>query len=230
MGARHHDADPLASALDLVGERWTLLIVRELLLGARRFTDLSRAFPGLSRNLLTARLRRLEQEGLVLRRQLPPPFSAQVYEVTEEAWALTRVIAPVAVWGMRRLGPEQSLRSFRAGMFAIGMVAFARLEAAEGVRDTCQFEIAGEVFHIVVADGRIRPREGPAADADVVITTDPQTCIAIMSGTLSPMEAVGEGRMRAAGDPDAARRLLEIFPGPGLPGEPARAVVEAGPL
>lgn len=197
------------------------------MLGPRRFTDLSHAFPGLSRNLLTARLRRLEREGLVLRRELPPPFSAQVYDVTDEAWALTRVIAPVAVWGMRRLGPERSLRGFRAGTFAIGMVAFARWEAAEGVRDTCQFEIAGEVFHIVVADGRIRPREGRAPDADVVVTTDPQTCISIMSGTLSPVDAVREGRMRAEGDAEAARRLLDMFPGPGSPGEPARAVVEA---
>ena len=221
MLGSHQEDEALAWTLDLVGERWTLLIVRDLLLGPARFTDLSRGLPRLSRNLLTARLRRLEREGLVRRRRLPPPAAAQVYEVTEEGWSLARIVTPLAIWGMRRLGPERALEAFRATTFAIGMVVFANAAAAKGVDDTCQFDVDGESFHLRIEDGTIRPYKGPADKPDVVITTDAATCVAIMTGSLTPADAVEAGKMRAEGDVEAALRLLEIFPGPSLPGEPA---------
>lgn len=219
MVSTDQEDEALAYTLELVGERWTLLIVRDLLLGPARFTDLSRGLPRLSRNLLTGRLRRLEKEGLVRRRELPPPAASQVYEITDEGWSLARIVAPLSIWGLRRLGRDRALRGFRASTFAIGMTVFADPAAAEGVEDTCQFDVDGESFHIEIADGDIRPYRGPAAKPDVVITTDPETCVAIMAGTLAPSDAVEAGRMRATGDVSAAMRLLEIFPGPSLPGE-----------
>ncbi|MDQ3730147.1 MAG: helix-turn-helix transcriptional regulator, partial [Actinomycetota bacterium] len=171
MVPSYQEDEALAWTLDLIGERWTLLIVRDLLLGPARFTDLSQGLPRLSRNLLTARLRRLEEEGLVQRRQLPPPAATQVYEITEEGWSLARIVAPLSVWGLRRLGPELALAGFRASTFAIGMVAFADPAAAEGIDHTCQFDIDGESFHIRIEDGSIRPHRGPAAKPDVVVNT-----------------------------------------------------------
>ena len=227
MARSYRDDEVLAQTLDLIGERWTLLILRDLLLGPRRFSDLSRGLPRLSRNILTARLRHLEAEGLVERRDLPPPTSVQVYEITDDGWSLARAVAPLAVWGIRRLGRERARKTFRASSLALGMVAFADTAAAAGVFDSCQFDVAGESFHLEIADGRIRPFEGPGLHPDVVITTDVDTCIEIMSATLSPVDAVRAGRMTAEGDVEAAMRLLEIFPGPSLPGERPPASVGA---
>lgn len=227
MRPSHGDDEPLAWTLDLLGERWTLLIVRDLLLGPARFTDLSRGLPRLSRNLLTARLRRLESEGLVRRRRLPPPAASQVYEITDEGWSLARIVAPLEVWGLRRLGAERALKAFRATTFAIGMAVFADTAAAEGVDDTAQFDVGGESFHIRIANATIRPHAGSAVEPDVIVTTDAATCVAIMQGSLAPADAVEAERMRADGDVDAAMRLLEIFPGPSLPGEPAARRSEA---
>lgn len=227
MVSSHDPDEALAWALDLIGERWTLLIVRDLLLGPARFTDLSRGLPRLSRNLLTARLRRLETEGLIQRRQLPPPAAAQVYEITDEGWSLARIVTPLAVWGLRRLGPKRAVKGFRASSFAIGMVVFADYAAAEAVEDTCQFDVEGESFHIEIAGGDIRPFRGPAERPDVVVATDAETCVALMIGSLTPSDAVEAGRMRAEGDVRAAMRLLEIFPGPALAGEPGARTLEA---
>jgi len=223
----YRDDEVLAWTLDVVGERWTLLILRDLLLGPRRFTDLSRGLPRLSRNLLTTRLRHLEEEGLIERRELHPPGGVHVYEITEEGWSLARAVAPIAVWGLRRLDPERARATFRATTFALGMVAFADTAAAAGVFDSCEFQIEGESFHLEIADGRIRPYAGPSLHPDVVVTTDVDTCIAIMTSALTPAEAVQAGRMRAEGDVEAALRLLEIFPGPRLPGERATEKVSA---
>lgn len=227
MVRSYQEDDVLASTLDVIGERWTLLIVRDLLLGPRRFTDLAKGLPRLSRNLLTARLRRLQAEGIIQQRELPAPAAAQVYELTDDGWDLARAVAPLALWGVRRLDPNRALEIFRATTFALGMVAFANVQAAADVHEVCQFDVDGHSFHIEIADGRIRPYDGPATRPDVVITTDAQTCLAIMRAELQPSEAAAAGRMRAEGDPDAALRLLEIFPGPRMPGDAAPLAAEA---
>jgi DNA-binding HxlR family transcriptional regulator len=227
MDRRYRDEDPLAWALDLVGERWTVLVVRDLLLGPRRFTDLANGLPRTSRNLLTARLRRLEEEGLVRRRELPPPLRVQLYEATEASWDVARALLPLAIWGMRRLGPEHALRTFRVSSFAIGMVAFADRREAEGVRATCQFDVEGESFHLEIDDGAIRPGEGPAEAPAVTVTADRETCAEMMAGRLTAPEAVASGRMVAAGDPEVAVRLFSIFPPLRLPGDPDLRAAEA---
>lgn len=227
MPLSYRQDEVLAWTLDQIGERWTLLILRDLLLGPKRFSDLSRELPRLSRNLLTARLRRLEAEGVVARRNLPPPAAARVYEVTEAGWSLARAIAPLAVWGARRMRPEQALDGFRPSTFALGMVAFADLEAAGDADLRCEFRVGEDAFHIDVADGRVRPYEGAAERPDVVVEADPATCLAIMVGRLTPIDAVRAGLMKAEGDPEAATRLLAVFPGPRLPGERTAEPVEA---
>src|ERR687885_3056395 len=111
----------LARALDVVGDRWTLLIVRELAPGPRRFVDLLDGLPGVSRNLLTGRLRALEGAGIIARRELPPPAARQVYELTDDGLDLAVAMAPLIAWGARRIGDRRPGEAFRARWPAVAM-------------------------------------------------------------------------------------------------------------
>src|SRR5947208_3011791 len=120
----------LARTLDVAGDRWTLLIVRELAPGPRRFTDLIDGLPGISRNLLTERLRDLERDGVIARKELPPPAARQVYELADDGRDLAHAMGPLIAWGARRLGDRKSGQLFRPRWPAVGMVSLANHEAA----------------------------------------------------------------------------------------------------
>src|SRR5918999_1482945 len=130
---RYEQYCALARTLDVVGHRWTLLIIRELRPGPRRFTDLVDGLPGISRKLLTERLRDLERDSLVPRRQLPPPAARQVYELTDDGRDLAAAMAPLIAWGARRLGNRQPPESFHARWAAVAMAGLADREAAKAV-------------------------------------------------------------------------------------------------
>src|SRR6266571_9269434 len=126
----------VARALDLVGERWALLVVRELILGPKRFTDLRRGLPGIGTNVLAARLKELESSGVLARRTLPPPAASTVYELTEYGRELEEVMLAFGRWGAKSMGaraPEQTLQS---EWVAVALKAFFRPEAAEDLRAT----------------------------------------------------------------------------------------------
>jgi DNA-binding HxlR family transcriptional regulator len=202
--------DPLAWALDLVGERWSLLILRDLLLGPRRFTELLEREPGLSRNLLSTRLRKLQADGLVRRRD-----PDGLYEVTDDAWSLAIAFAPLAFWGAHRMTGPRPRDVFRASSFALGMAVVADRHAARGVHETYEFDVEGERFHLRVDDGAIAPHEGPAEQADLLVRTDAETCVRIMRGE-APADLLAEGLMTAEGSPEAGMNCLAIFrPPPG---------------
>ena len=201
----------LARALDVAGDRWALLIVRELRPGPRRFTDLVEGLPGISRKLLTDRLRELERDGVVARRHLPPPAARQVYELTEDGHDLAAAMTPLIAWGARRLGERKPGEIFRARWSAVGMAALADLAAAEGVNDTYQYVVGDSAFHFVVADGSIEVRDGRAGDPRVVVTTDDDTWADIVTGKTSAAAAAAAGRLTVEGDRAAAKRLNEIF-------------------
>lgn len=201
----------LARALDVVGDRWTLLIVRELRPGSRRFTDLIDGLPGISRKLLTERLRALERDGLVARSELPPPAARQVYELTDDGRDLAEAVVPLVAWGARRLGDRASSESFQARWATFAMAAFADREAASGVSDTYQFLVGDSAFHFTVDDGRIEPHDGWAGEPAVVVTTDEATWADIASGKITADAAAATGAMTTDGDPQAARRLTRIF-------------------
>src|SRR5919109_3249732 len=116
---RYQQYCALARALDTVGNRWTLLIVRELVPGPRRFTDLLDGLPGVSRKLLTERLRSLERDGVIARKELPPPAARQVYELTDDGRDLATAMAPLIAWGGRRLGNRQRAESFHPRWSAV---------------------------------------------------------------------------------------------------------------
>jgi DNA-binding HxlR family transcriptional regulator len=208
---RYEQYCALARALDVVGDRWTLLIVRELVPGPRRFSDLIDGLPGVPRNLLSARLRALEGDGIIARRGLPPPAARQVYGLTDDGRDLAHVMAPLIAWGARRLGERKPTETFRARWPAVAMAGLADREAAEGVRETYQYLIGPSAFYFTVDDGSIRVHDGRANGAVVTITTDEETWVNVVSGKTTASAAAASGALTVAGDQDAARRLREIF-------------------
>lgn len=200
-----------ARALDVVGDRWTLLIVRELMFGPRRFTDLIDGLPGISRNLLAERLRALERDGVVVRQELPPPVARQVYELTEDGRDLADAMVPLVAWGMRRLGARKSTESFRPQWAALAMAFFANREAARGVRETYQYVVGRLEFHFTVDDGSIQLHGGRAHDPAATVTTDEETWADLASGKITRAAAIASGAMTLSGDRHAVSRLPKIF-------------------
>ena len=201
----------LARALDVAGDRWTLLIVRELAPGPRRFTDLIDGLPGVSRKLLTERLRMLERDGIVARTELPPPAARQVYELTEDGHDLATAMSPLIAWGARRIGDRQAEEGFHARWPAVGMAGLADREAAKGVSETYQYLVGDSAFHFTVDDGSIEVHDGRAEDPSVVVTTGEETWADIASGKTEASSAAATGALTVAGDPRAAKRLGKIF-------------------
>lgn len=208
---RYQQFCALARTLDVAGDRWTLLIVRELAPGPRRFTDLIDGLPGISRKLLTERLRTLERDGILARRELPPPAARQVYELTEDGRDLAHAMAPLIAWGARRLGERRPAETFRARWPAVAMAGLADPEAARDVHETYQYLVGDDAFHFTVDDGTIRLHDGLAQDPAVVLTTDAETWADLAAGKVSGSAAAAAGALTIAGEPAAIARLRSIF-------------------
>jgi DNA-binding HxlR family transcriptional regulator len=201
----------LARALDVLGERWTLLVLRELFTGPKRFSDLLDALPGLSTGLLTTRLRSLEAEGVVARRRLAPPAASSVYEVTDEGRALEPALGTLARFGVRRLGAPTPSQAFRP-QWAMLAVRWAHdAGALDGVEQTSQFEVGDEVFHVRVHGGGLSVADGPAEAADVVVRTDPRTFAHAAHDPEAAAAAVADGRLSVEGDRDAIETCLRVL-------------------
>ncbi len=186
-------------------------MVRELMLGSRRFTDLIDGLPGISRNLLTERLRSLEQDGIIAREELPPPAARQVYELTEDGRDLANALVPLVAWGTRRLGTRKPGESFRARWAALAMATFADREAANRVSESYQYLVGRTAFHFIVDAGSIELQYGRATSPAVTLTTDEETWADLASGTTTASSAAAAGALTFAGDPDAVARLASIF-------------------
>jgi DNA-binding HxlR family transcriptional regulator/putative sterol carrier protein len=201
----------LARALDVSGDRWTLLIVRELAPGPRRFTDLLHGLPGISRNLLTQRVRELERNGIITRQELPPPVARQVYELSDDGRDLATAMVPLIAWGARRLGDRRPEDSFRARWPTVALAGLADTRAAKGVRESYEYLVDDAAFHFTVDDGAIEVHDGRAADPVATVTTDEETWLTIMSGKMTVTEA--RGALTITGDPEAVERMSTIFAG-----------------
>src|SRR4051794_21132778 len=204
----------LARALDVVGDRWTLLVVRDLIMGPKRFTDLLEGLPGIGRNLLVARLRHLEAQRLVRRSVLAPPAASRVYELTADGREPALALGPLTRWGARRLGQRADGELFRPGWMAMAMTAGADVEATRGVHAIYQLEVDGDVWHMRVDDGIVEPRATAAERPDVVIRMDTTTLVDLVAGATSPLEAAGAGRLTIDGPPEAFAQCVAIFAGP----------------
>ena len=201
----------MARTLDVIGERWTLLIVRELMLGPKRFTDLLPGLPGIGKNLLTARLRHLEEAGIVARRDLPPPAASRVYELTEDGRALGPAMAELGRWGVERLGPAPPEYTFRLGWAMFPMSYMADVDATRGLHEVYEFRVDDEVFQLEVDDGAVLPHAGAPLEADLVITMDADTLSALFEGDLSPFDALTGGRVKAEGSPEVLQHSLAVL-------------------
>jgi DNA-binding HxlR family transcriptional regulator/putative sterol carrier protein len=199
----------VARALDVVGERWTLLLVRELSTGPKRFKDLLEGLPGIGTNLLTNRLKRLEADGIVRRATLPPPAGSNVYELTGLGRSLEPVIVAFSRWGARLLDTPREDDDLRAGWAAVAMRSTFKPSAMGGHPCTYEFRIDGEAFHLRVGESReVEVRQGSAPDPDLVVVGDAKTFLAVASGRLRPEEAVESEALRVEGERDEERQTL----------------------
>jgi len=199
---------PVARVLDVVGERWALLIVRELLLGPRRFTDLAEGLPGIGTSVLTTRLKQLEQSGLVRRRILPAPAASVVYELTEEAVGLAGILVAMARWGMSLLGPRGQDDQVN-GRWLVLALAVTAPDARPVPAGTYELRIDDEVLNIRALDGHLQPSQGPGPDPAATITMSGDTLAAIASGSLDLPSSQADELIAIDGDAAGARRLLE---------------------
>lgn len=202
---------PLAHALGLVGERWAFLVVRELLHGPKRYTDLLEGLPGIGTNILAARLRGLEEAGVVRKRQLPPPAASKVYELTDYGSELEEVFYALARWGARSLGPPGPDDELYPEW---GVNAFAALffpEAARGLAETYVLRVNGDVFSAHVEDGHMHASVGAIEDAAVAIETEMETFFSLVGGELSPREALKRRLVSIEGDRAAYDRFFQVF-------------------
>jgi DNA-binding HxlR family transcriptional regulator len=205
----------LAYALDVVGERWTLLIVRELVAGPRRFKDLMDGLPGISTNLLAERLKRLEQQGVIRHRTLPPPAGSSVYELTDIGQALEKTLLELGKWGSQFVPPTpEGATALHVGSYALTLKTFFRPERAQGINETYELRVDSEVLQAQINNGDIRVQQGEMLRADVVFYTDMSAYLGLLAGQIDPEKAIASGMIRIKGDPGALRRFLNIC---GLP-------------
>jgi DNA-binding HxlR family transcriptional regulator len=199
-----------ARALEVVGERWALLVVRDLLVGPKRFTDLLRGLPGIPSNVLTTRLKELESAGVAQRRVLPRPSRAVVYELTEYGMELEPVVVELGRWGAKNLGDPRPDETITVDSLITALRTTFHPEAARGFRAGYELRVGEMVLHARVDDGRIQVAEGSLPDADLAIDAGPGIR-ALMAGEVSPADAIENGIVRVTGDPTLLTRFAEIF-------------------
>jgi DNA-binding HxlR family transcriptional regulator/putative sterol carrier protein len=200
----------IACALELVGERWALLIVRDLILSPKRFTELQRGLPRIPSNVLSARLKELEHAEIVCRRLLPRPEAGVVYELTEYGRELEDAVLRLGLWGARSLAEPRPEDVVTADSLQLALRATFRPKAARGLKASYELRLGEIVLHARVDNGALEVGEGPLPEADLSLETD-LTIRALMTGELSPREALKTGRVRVKGKRALLERFVELF-------------------
>lgn len=201
---------PVARSLDVLGERWTLLIIRELLLGPKRFKELLGRLPAMGTNRLAERLQLLERSGVVVRRALPAAADVRAYELTPYGERLRPVLNQLATWGTELpLDDEVDPGTARAELLAAYLADTCPPGAAGDAPGTFEFHVGDETFHLTIDHGTARARSGPAPiPADATLTCDFVTFDALTSGRLTPADAARTGALTTTGDPATLDRAL----------------------
>ncbi|MFD9950782.1 winged helix-turn-helix transcriptional regulator [Nonomuraea sp. NPDC059023] len=210
---KYDDGCAVAHGLDLIGERWALLVVRELLLGPKRFTDLRAGVPGASSDVLTQRLRELTRFGIARRRKLAPPAGSWVYELTDWGMELEPIVIQLGKWSSRspalqthaKIGADSLVLSFRA---------LFDPRAAADLTVTVLLRLHEQEYGVRIADGVLDVNRGPADRPHVVISTDPDTLSALLHDGRQLSEALRAGDARVKGSAQVAERFLTLFPLP----------------
>ena len=205
------DACAIARALDIVGERWALLVVRELLLGPQRFSDLRRALPGASSNLVADRLRELEGKGVIQRRKLPAPAGSRVYELTGWGAELEPILLALGGWAI-----DTPLPPAPVTLSATSVLLFLRGSAhpdPQAPPATYRLEFDDRVWTVRTEAGRLHVQPGEPASPDASLRTDPATFNALLDASRGLDAAVSDGSVVVSGDLSALRRLLQAVTG-----------------
>jgi DNA-binding HxlR family transcriptional regulator len=203
----------VARALDIVGERWALLVVRELLLGPKRFTDLRAGLPHVGPDVLAQRLRDLEQSGVVRRGSLPPPAGSRIYELTERGRELEPVVIALGRFGSVAPFPPGAGIGVDAVVIALKSL-FAPAAAADGRAASYELRLGEPRFRLDVADGRLEIARGSAPAPDATIETDPGTLASVLWHGRKLDDARRAGDLAIDGDRRAVTRFLGLFPLP----------------
>lgn len=214
MKRSYHQYCGVARGLDLVGDRWTLLVVRDLLLGPMRFTDLHDSLVGIGTNLLSARLRQMEAAGIVSRAVLPPPAGSSVYQLTERGQELEPVVMAIGAWGSQCLGDRRPDDVMSVRSYLLAMRALCRLEVDADRLDVFELRIEDQVFEVRAGGGRCVTRAGGADDASAVLAMDLETLDAILLGGLTAEDALERRPVSSFEDQSSLRRFVALF-GPG---------------
>jgi DNA-binding HxlR family transcriptional regulator/putative sterol carrier protein len=199
-----------ARALEVVGERWALLIVRDLLVAPKRFTDLHRGLSGIPTNVLTARLKELEQGGVIRRRLLPRPAGSIIYELTPYGTELEDVVVRLGRWGAKSLGDPRCEEIITADSLVMAMRSTFRPEAARGTHVGYELRFGPIAIHVRIDGAKIKVAEGPLPGADLIVETGP-AIKALMTGETTPAEAIKSGSVHLTGDPALLTRFVEMF-------------------
>ncbi|WP_410633269.1 winged helix-turn-helix transcriptional regulator [Amycolatopsis sp. cmx-4-83] len=211
----------LARALEIVGERWSLLVVRDLMLGPKRFTDLQLTLPRIPVSILTSRLNELEESGVVRRRVLSQLDGGIVYELTEYGTELDHIVLDLGLWGSRSLTYPKPDEVFTLDTAIISLYTTFQEEAATGVHVNYELHHPGDmVVHAMVDDGALKASAGALPAADLVIEPQGPALLDLLNGNLSAPDAIASGKVRVEGDPahlDLFTRLFRVPPAPDRP-------------
>ncbi len=210
---RYDDACGTAHALDLIGERWALLVVRELLFGPKRFSDLRADLPGISANVLTQRLEGLEEFGIVTRRKLPPPASAQVYELTPWGMDARPIVEVLGRWGARSPHHDPTMPISAAGLMSSFRTMYGH-DQVKGIDAKIGMRFGRESYIIHISQGRVEVTRGEFGTADVIFEGTPVALGAAVYGGVPYEMLAAQGTLSVSGDMAVAKLFQTLFPLP----------------
>ncbi|WP_034273301.1 winged helix-turn-helix transcriptional regulator [Haloechinothrix halophila] len=208
----------LARALELIGERWSVLVIRDLLLSPKRFTELAQCLPRIPSSILSARLNELEQAGVVRRRVLPQLDAAVVYELTDYGSELEPILLQLGLWGARSLTEPTEGDTVTLDIAMLALHTTFRAEHAENLHVTYQLHFGDMTLHALVDDGTLKVAEGPLPNADLTISTTKLK--QLMAADLTPQDAIANGDVTLDGDPELLTQFTQLFHIPPAPTPP----------
>ncbi|MEW6472199.1 MAG: helix-turn-helix domain-containing protein [Actinomycetota bacterium] len=219
MPREYHQYCGLAHALDVVGQRWSLLIVRDLLTGPKRFKDLEASLGGIPTNVLSARLKELEEFGVIRRQLLPRPAKGVGYELTDYGRELEEPLIKLGLWGAKTMGRLVEGQAVSVDGLTLALRGTFRPDAAAGVTRTYELRLDGRSLRIAVDDGRLSISVGtPLVDdladgdgADVALATTPALFIGLLGGQRRVDDAIAAGELAVTGSKTEARRFFKLF-------------------
>ncbi len=213
----------LARGLDVVGERWTLLIARELLYGPRRFTDLLGGLPGIPPSLLSRRLKEMQAAGIISKTVLPPPAASMVYQLTDAGKALEPILYALGRWGAQFGRTPRPSDAVRPEWIVFALHSIFRPNAANGTHTTAELRLPEGTFHLTVNNGALTVGLGSRAKSDLVLTGERTPVLGVLMGRLTLREATLGGMLKIQGDRKILHRFLNLF-GVGAPASTAQTL------